>query len=256
MTKGSARLLVALTAEESSLGLLDVCSGLAAALGRELVGLVVADPDLADAAALPFTRLQPLRGLGPEEFSTAATNRALRAFARHAEQRLASACARLEVRWSMSVIPAEPTQATAGETDLLVVGPRMPRTLGAMAAACPILILRRTGRSVVAVHEWGSDVLRLGALVATRERLPLVIVATGTGPEEASRNAADAAAASDALGLPGTQIVELVAADSSALADLVAEHAPLAVCLDPCSDPGRLIAMLRRLGEARRARLP
>lgn len=238
MTAGQrGRLLVALEAAEDSLALIETATRLAAALERELVGLLVADPGLAAAAALPFTRLQPLRGADPTQFDRPDMDRALRAFTRLAERRLAAACARRSVRWSLTVATGR-TPLPPGEGDLLVVGPRPPPGELVTAPACPIVILRPRGRSVLLVDAGDAGLLALASRTAARERLPLVIVLWGA--EARPGRTAD----------PETARCELVhvrEGDALGLATAIRHHAPAILFLDACRSGPELAVVLAAL---------
>jgi hypothetical protein len=162
--------------------------------------------------------------------------RALRAFARLAERRLAAACARRSVRWSLTVATSR-APVPPGEGDLLVVGPRPPPGELVTAPRCPIVILRPIGRSVLLVHTGDDHLLALARRAATRERLPLVIVLwrADTMPGGTAE--------------PDTARSELVRVrEGDALAAAIRHHAPAILFLDAFRsgpDLGVVLAALR-----------
>ena len=234
MTTSPGRLLLALEAAEESLALIEVASRLAAALGRELVGLLVPDPGLAAAAALPFTRLQPRRGPGPALFDRPDMERAVRAFTRLVERRLAAACAGHSVRWSLRVAAGPAAMPPPSAGDLLVLGPGTPP---AGLTTPSIIMVRPGGGSVVLVHGNGDGLLDVARRTARRERLPLVVIRWGAAaPIGAGR--ADA---------PPVDPAHPRGADAVALAGALRHHAPAILFLDVCLGDRDLAMVLAAL---------
>ncbi len=238
MAEPRGRLLVALEPAEDSLALIETATRLAAALERELVGLLVADPGLEAAAALPFTRLQPLRGLGPAPFDRPDLERALRAFLRLAERRLAAACARRSVRWSLTVAADASAVSSLREGDLLVLGPRIPPGGLAGPPTSPIVVLRPGGRSVLLVLAGGDGLLEVARLTAAREGLPLVVVLWG---------AAASHGLPPELGLRSAEVVRVSASDTIGLRAVLRRHAPAILFLDACAAAPGLSSLLAAL---------
>ena len=248
----SSRLLVTLEAAEDSLALLEGYSRLAAALQRELVGVLVADPALRHAAALPFTRIQSLRSGMAAQLDPASTDRALRVFARRVEARLAETCGRLQVRWSLQLAEGTLAASALAEGDVLALGPRLPPAEAAPAAACPVLLMRRSGRSLVVVYEGGRATLELARAVAERERLPLSVVAVARTRPKAARLAEEARTVLAGLGSPDVETQGLIDRDGGGLPALVAAREPRAVVLDACRTEARLPELVAALAAAGR----
>ncbi|HMR30834.1 MAG TPA: hypothetical protein PKA13_14490 [Geminicoccaceae bacterium] len=223
----TARLVVALEPDEDDLALLEGYARLAAELRRELVALLVDDPGFGHALALPFVRLQPRMATAPGELGPGAARRALELFRARAERRLVEACRGLEVSWRLSVVAALPPP---GVGDILVFGPRGAGAGLPKHAACPIVLRRRTGRSIAVVYEGTAETLELAATVARRERLPVAVLVVAEDAAVAARLAAEASAAFGAD--------SLLPADRP-LATLAALR-PRAVVLDACNASLRL----------------
>jgi hypothetical protein len=231
-----ARLVVALEPDEDSLLLVEGYARLAAELQRELVALVVEDAALGAAMALPFGRIQPRRATADAEFGPSTARHALRVFRARIEGRMAEACRQLGVRWSFAVAHHAPA---AG--DILVYGPRGPAAGAPPAAACPVILSRATGRTVVVLYEGSAETLTLGNALARRERLPLSVLAVADDPGTASRLAVEAAA----LGHPA-QLVTLQGGGEP-LARLLAAARPRAVIVDACNSSIRLAGVVAAL---------
>lgn len=241
MTTHSARLLVALDAAEETLAMLEGFTRLAAGLQRELVGLLLEDPALASAAALPFTRLMSQRGPGESALDPATTQRAMRVFARRVQEQLAALCGRHKVPWSFRVMRGGLAEAGLAEGDVLVLGPH-GRALGAgaPAAACPMVLMRASGRAVVVLHEGSPETIRLGREIAERERLALrVLVLAGEPP------------GADLVG-PAAMVDALAGVADEALRQRIAAAVPRAVVLDACSATLRWPSAAAALTGARR----
>lgn len=237
------RLVVALEPDEDSLSLVEGYARLAAELRRELVALLLDDPGFGIAMALPFARLQP-RTVAQAELGPSGARRALEVLRARIEGRLGEVGRRLEVRWQVSVAGSLPQPA---QGDILVLGIRSPRQ-DLPRAACPVVLRRRTGRSVVVLYEGTPDTLTLGAAVARREGLPATVLTWAADAVMAERLAAEAAAVFGAdyvASMPG------VAAEDPASAPLarLAALRPRAVVVDACNASVRLGAIMAVLGK-------
>lgn len=232
------RLLVTIEPDEDSLSLIEGYARLAAELHRDLVTLLLDDAGLEQAMALPFSRLQPLRAAGHAEVGPSTARHALRVFRRRMESRLGEVCRRLEVRWQL-VESAKPPEPAAG--DIVAFGPRARHRAGASAPACPVVLMRRTGRVLAVIYEGTPETLTLAAAVARRERLPVAVLAKADDAASAAKFAIEAAAAF------GNQSVAMPAGDAELLRRL-AELRPRAVVVDACNASVRLDAVVAALG--------
>jgi hypothetical protein len=238
-----SRLVVALEPDEDSLLLVEGYARLAAELRRDLLALLVEDAELDAALALPFARIQSRRAAGDAVIGPSSARHALSVFRRRMETRMGEACRRLAVSWRLDVAGALPIPVAG---DILVFGPRGPRAtrriVSPATAACPVVLLRPTGRSVVVLYEGSPESLMLGAAVARRERLPISILAWAETPEAAERLAWQARIEAGA-----GDVVALVD-DGKALARSLAAMRPRAVVVDPCNASIRLDSIVAALG--------
>jgi hypothetical protein len=234
-----SRLLVALEPDEDSLWLIEGYARLAAELHRDLVALLLDDAGLDHAMALPFARLQPLQAVGYAEVGPSTARHALRVFRRRIEGRIGEVCQRLEVRWQLTVSAALP-EPIAG--DILVFGPRARRAVGISAQACPVVLMRRTGRALAVLYEGTPETLTLAAAVARRERLPVTVLVKGDGAASTAHFAAEAAAAFGA-----DSVTKLAGTDADLLAKLSGLR-PRAVVVDACNASIRLDVIVTALG--------
>lgn len=118
------RILLALDAVAHSPQLLDTASRLAARLDAELHALFVEDANLLRLAGLPFAREVRLTSATTRKLQNPEMERALRAQATRAQQALAVAAGRMNVRWSFRVTRGEVAAEVAGEslqTDLVAL---------------------------------------------------------------------------------------------------------------------------------------
>lgn len=229
-----SRLVVALEPDEDELDLLEGYARLAAELRRELVALLLDDPGFGHALSLPFVRLQPRSGGIAARIDPTAARHAFRLFRARAESRLGDVCRRLAVRWQLSVAGALPVP-DAG--DILVLGPRGARGGLPERTACPVVLLRRNGRSVVVIYQGSAATLELAAAVARRERLPVAVLVPIGDASVAARLEAEAAMAF------GVGSVQLAGRSLAALAAL----RPRAVVVDACDPSLRLGDILAAL---------
>ena len=232
----AARLVVALEPDEEDLALLEGYARLAAELRRELVALLLDDPGFGHALSLPFVRLQPRTAAVAAEIGPSAARHALKLFRARAESRLGEACGRLEVRWQLSVAGSLPVP---GSGDILVLGPRGGRAGLPGGTACPVVLVRRTGRSIAVLHGGTAGTLELAAALARREHLPVAVLIPERDAAAARRLAAEAAAAFGPASLvPGS--------GTDALAKLAALR-PRAVVVDACDASLRLADVMAAL---------
>jgi hypothetical protein len=196
---------------------------------------------LAQAAALPFTRLVS-RGVPAETaFDITTTRRAVRVFARRVQERLAESCGRHQVRWSFRIVEGGLAEAGLGEGDILAFGPRGPGLGEATpTATCPMVLMRATGRAVVVLYEGGEETIRLGRAIAECERLKLVVlVLSGEVPGAAATG-------------PDSETVDIGETDDGLLRQRIAAVRPRAVVLDACSATQRWPAVVAALAAVRR----
>jgi len=103
LKKPLRRIAVALDASEQSRRLLDLATGIAAALEAELEGVFVEDADLIRLAGLPFLREFRLSTLGEDSIDTERLQRELRATARRVKESLERSAGELGCAWSFRV---------------------------------------------------------------------------------------------------------------------------------------------------------
>ena len=149
------RILLTLDAVAHSPQLLDTASRLAARLDAELHALFVEDANLLRLAGLPFAREVRLTSATTRKLQNPEMERALRAQATRAQQALAVAAGRMNVRWSFRVTRGEVAAEVASEslqTDLVTVNlgigqqarlTRLSATIGTLVSdmSCPALML-------------------------------------------------------------------------------------------------------------------
>lgn len=189
------RVLVAFDPCEAELADFEASARLAAGLNAELVGLLVEDASLIEAADLPVTHLIPAGCRRMAAMDAAVMRRAFRVAAVQARETLSAVADRWEVRWSFEVTQsggAIETLSRLTADDLLALcgaaRSRRPRLsertarLKAETAPCPVIVLRREkrGRQPVAiVYEGGVATLDVGRDLARIYDGPLLIVAAG-----------------------------------------------------------------------------
>lgn len=228
-----SRLVVALEQDEDELDLLEGYARLAAELRRELVALLLDDPGFGHALSLPFVRLQPRSGGIAAQIAPTAARHAFRLFRARAESRLGDVCRRLEVRWQLTVAGALPVPDA---DDILVLGPRGARGGLPERTACPVVLLRRSGRSIVVVYRGQASTLELAAAVARREGLPVAVLVPVDDASVAARLEAEAATAfAGGARLAGRSLTALAALR------------PRAVVVDACDPSLRLADILAAL---------
>jgi len=149
------RILLTLDAVAHSPQLLDTASRLAARLDAELHALFVEDANLLRLAGLPFAREVRLTSATTRKLQNPEMERALRAQATRAQQALAVAAGRMNVRWSFRVTRGEVAAEVASEslqTDLVTVNlgigqqarlTRLSATIETLVSdmSCPALML-------------------------------------------------------------------------------------------------------------------
>jgi hypothetical protein len=114
---------------------LEAAAALAARLEVELMGLFVESVSLLNFAGLPFAREVGIASAAPREVDRRAMERALRALAQEAHQRLAHVAARSSVRWSFRVARGHPATALitmAEESDLVIARVAQPEPLAGL----------------------------------------------------------------------------------------------------------------------------
>lgn len=198
------RILVALDPMAQCQGALETAARLAARSEAELVGLFVEESELLSAAALPVTSALRGHDFAEEALDEAAMRRGLRAWASHAETRLAAAAARWRIKASFRVargrVP-EVLSAEARQGDLIAMGvvarPTGTARIGAAARSlcrglvCPVLVMRGPAggeRPVLVVFDGSTRALAMGAELAGLLDARFEILIT----EEAQREPAQA----------------------------------------------------------------
>jgi nucleotide-binding universal stress UspA family protein len=215
------RIAVALDASEQSRRLLDLASGIAAALEAELEGVFVEDADLIRLAGLPFLREFRLSTLGEDSIDAERLQREMRATARRVKETLERSAGRIGCAWSFRVwrgdVEAEILSA-ALDAEMFTLSP-----IGRFAPFNPRPRARppRQAGLVVSVLFDGSDgaarALAAAAELADRHRARLSVILQGADDpaiEGQRRKAADLLG--DAVGKTG--FVPLPGADARALA--------------------------------------
>ena len=204
------RVLVALDPCEAELADFDALARLAAGLNAELVGLVIEDLSVIEAADLPVTRLIPARCRELASVDAAAMRRAFRVATERVREGLFAAAGRWRLECSFEVTQsagAARTVAGLAAADLLAFQGaggagrlRLSRVHGRLRAAgapCPVMVVRRgdaTRRPVVAVYEDEARVLDVARDLARVYDSPLLILAAADGEDrlrERARRALD-----------------------------------------------------------------
>ena len=242
MSAAPARLVVALPAEETALAMLEAALAMAERLEREMVALLLEDRRLLASAALPFTQIVSRTGASEGEFDVQLMERMLRVVAERARHRLQRLGSASRVRWRLERVQGLEALPLA-EGDMLAIA-----TSAALWAleppaglACPVLVMGRPGGPLVVAHRAGREPLELARELASRVRLPLVVLAL------------DEAAAREARALLGEEArVERLepGAPESALEARLRALAPGLVLVEGCADGTAWRAALAAVGGA------
>jgi len=212
------RVVVAMEQGEPNRAALELAARVAARRGCELVGLVVEDLRLLQAADLPVTHLVQRVGGLVAQFSSVELERAFRVTARQAQSSLLEVSQRLRIRHSFQVqrgpSPGD-LLLSCGGGDLIVVGwggragarEATVATLQQLSehAHCPLLVVRWAAppsRPVTAVFEGSGRPLAAGGEMASVEGRPLRVLTAGRDPQAARRLDQAVAALTYAVGQP------------------------------------------------------
>lgn len=231
------RILLALDAAADSPAALGAAIELAARLDAELLGLFIEDIDLLRLAALPFARELSLTSAARRPLQNTEVERALRARAARAEEALAAAATRLNVRWSFRVTRGRRGVELAGaavEADLVAFLPggaagtrrtELHATVETLlsGASCALLVLPSgtTPRTpFVAVYDGtplSARALVLAAQLADEDGGEVTVLTVAADAGERAQRRAQAEAILRELGI-ATHHLPPVPADALALA--------------------------------------
>lgn len=257
------RILLALDASVHSSTLLEATIRLAAMLDVELQALFVEDINLLRLAGLPFARETRLTSATTRRLQHPEMERALRAQAGRAQEELAAAATRLNVRWSFRVTrgtaAAEVAEA-ALQTDLVAftLSPGTWARLTHAEAAAETLLALPPGAGLrppfVAVYDGTPPSVRalaLAAQLAQPEDGELLVLIAAPGEEARAPLYNEAEERLKEIGVSGAHLRVLPAADTAALASAVrfARAGTLVLAANsPLLAGGAVLRLLERLG--------
>lgn len=199
------RLQVMLAAGESDWALLEEAARLAAGLQAELLGLLLENAELVEAAGLPMTSLMPASGAGPGALTADMMQQALRIWSASTRERLGQAAERWQVPCSVRAM-AEYTATDPGtnhavetitfftESVMRPGGLSLEQVLAEHASG-PVVVMRRpipAGAPMVVLFEGDARVLAMAETLARIYRSPLMILPVGADPQTSAARAEQA----------------------------------------------------------------
>ena len=208
------RILLGLHAGEAPERSIELAARIAASLRATIHGLVVEDEGLADAAALPFTRIISRKGTPAPDFSTVILQRALALTERSCRDMLCAVAQRAQVPWTMQRERGELAAALSArvESGDIVIMPQAGGAGPSRRALVDVRLMTRRARAVVMVRRARSAVrLSSGPVV-------VLDAADGTGPGAVSLGA-------ELAGGMDRPLHVVVLADSPAEAELIERRA-------------------------------
>jgi hypothetical protein len=231
------RILVALDVSQDSLAALEAAADMAASLEADLVGLFIEDIDLLNTAALPFTRQVGTISREPMPLETADVERAFKAQAAALRRRLAQFERDRRLHWELRIERDRRAAALAKSTqpgDLVALADPQ-RSVDLTMFSCSVLLLgqaRRDSAPIAVIadgSEAGRPALATAAMLAARQRVPLlVLVLAESGAQAAERERQTAALLPSGLAASFRQIAPPSAA--AVIGALRANRAQLCVC--------------------------
>jgi hypothetical protein len=154
----TTRILLGLHAGEAPEGGIALAARLAASLRAAIHGLLVEEPGLVDAAALPFTRIISRTGAHGPDFSTVTLERALALTERTCRDMLCAMAQPAHVPWTMQRERGDlaATLSACMETGDIVVMPQAGGSGSYRRAMVDVRLMTRRARGVVIVRKSGS----------------------------------------------------------------------------------------------------